>query len=188
MRSLSEYLFSAQRSESVRPLTVIRLIRDGEEVILGTGMILSLEHTEETYSHRAKAVLDNSDGAFSDSDYRGWQADISYGAVTGCGEEYSACAPLWILNQEILSSRGRLICLLTMAGIPDMLAEDRASCAYMPSDSDSKTVKDLVREIMGDSGATMLACFDHCRSTMSSSIARTLLWAATARGTGSVYI
>mgnify|MGYP001050696358 CR=1 FL=1 len=163
MRSISESLLSAQRSESVRPAARIRLIRDGEEFILGTGMILSLEHTEETYSHSAKAVLDNSDGAFSANDYRGWQADISYGAVTGCGEEYSACAPLWILNQEILSSCGRLICLLSMAGIPDMLAEDRASCAYMPPDTDSKTVKDLVREIMGDSGVTMIACFDHCR-------------------------
>lgn len=163
MRILSEFLLSAQRSGSVRPLAGIRLARGGEDVILGTGTILSLEHTEETYSHRAKAVLDNSDGTFSANDCRGWQADISYGAITESGEEYSACAPLWILNQEMYSYRGGLVCLLSMAGIPDMLAEDRASCAYMPAYTDSKTVKDLVREVLGDSGATMLACFNHCR-------------------------
>ena len=163
MRILSDSLLAAQRSESVRPVARIGLGREGEEVVLDTGAILSLEHTEETYGHRAKAVLDNSDSDFSENDYRGWRADIGYGAITSNGEEYSTCAPLWVLNQEMYSSRGKLICMLTMAGIPDMLAEDRASCAYMPPDTDSKTVKDLVREILGDGGVTMLGCFDHCR-------------------------
>jgi hypothetical protein len=134
-----------------------------DQVVLGTSLILSIKHTEDPYTHKAEAVLDNSGGVFTGNDYKGWRAVISYGAVTSSGDEYSDCAPLWVVHQELYSARGKLVCRLLMSGIPDMLAEDRASGAYMPADTDVKTVKDLVREILGDTGVTMLACFNHCQ-------------------------
>jgi len=42
------------------------------------------------------------------------------------------------------------------------MAYDHADVAYEPDDSNTDTVKDLIREVCGDSGVTMLACFNHC--------------------------
>ena len=163
MRTLPAALMAAQQEASVSPLAGITLTHGVEAVVLGTSLILSIKHTEDPYTHKAEAVLDNSGGAFTGNDYKGWQAVISYGAVTHSGDEYSDTTPLWVIAQELYSARGKLVCRLLMSGIPDMLAEDRASGAYMPADTDIKTVKDLVREILGDSGVTMLTCFNHCQ-------------------------
>jgi hypothetical protein len=134
-----------------------------DQVVLGASLILSIKHSEDPYTHKAEVVLDNSGGVFTGNDYKGWQSVISYGAVTSSGDEYSDCAPLWVVHQELYSARGRLTCRLLMSGIPDILAEDRASEAYMPADTDVKTVKDIIRGILGDTGVTMLACFNHCQ-------------------------
>ena len=163
MRTLSATLLAAQKEASVSPLVRITLTHGVDELVLGTAAILSIKHTEDPYTHKAEAVLDNSGGAFTGNDYKGWQVVISYGAVTPSGDEYSGCAPLWVVHQELYSARGKLVCRLLMSGIPDMLAEDRASGAYMPADTDAKTVKAIIREILGDSGVTMLACFNHCQ-------------------------
>ncbi len=163
MRTLSANLIAAQQSAGVSPLVRITLTRGVAEVVLGTSLILAIQHTEDPYTHKAEAVLDNSGGVFTGNDYKGWQVVIAYGAVTPAGDEYSGCAPLWVVGQELCSARGELVCRLSMSGIPDMLAEDRASAAYLPADSDVKTVRDIIRGILGDSGVAMLACFGHCR-------------------------
>ncbi len=163
MRTLSATLLAAQKEASVSPLARITLTHGVDKLVLGTAAILSIKHTEDPYTHKAEAVLDNSGGAFTGNDYKGWQVVISYGVVTPSGDEYSGCALLWVVQQELYSARGKLVCRLLMSGIPDMLVEDRASGAYMPADTDSKTVKAIIREILGDSGVTMLACFNHCQ-------------------------
>jgi len=127
MRTLSATLLAAQKEASVSPLARITLTHGVDELVLGTAAILSIKHTEDPYTHKAEAVLDNSGGAFTGNDYKGWQVVISYGAVTPSGDEYSGCALLWVVHQELYSARGKLVCRLLMSGIPDMLAEDRAS-------------------------------------------------------------
>ena len=94
MRALPAALLAAQQAASVSPLAGITLTHGVEEVVLGMSLILSIKHTEDPYTHRAEAVLDNSGGAFTGNDYKGWQAVISYGAVTPSGDEYSDTTPL----------------------------------------------------------------------------------------------
>ena len=119
--------------------------------------ILDINHPEEPYSQKADIVLDNSDGALTDLDLQGFQAVISYGAITSAGEEYNACAPLWVIAPTF-SSIEKLTCSLSLIGIPNLMAQDQASAAYQPDETDTNVAKTLIDAI---AGAT-LACFSHC--------------------------
>jgi hypothetical protein len=105
-------------------------------------------------------VLDNSDKALNDIDLKGFKGVISYGAITSAGEEYSACAPLWVIPQRFNSSPGKLDCVLSLVGIPNLMAEDKASESYMPDEKDTKSVKTLINQIVG----ATLACYSHCQA------------------------
>ena len=163
MRDLSATKLEAtQKEASLDPLVKITLSLSGEDdVVLEEDKILNLSHEEEPYRASCKLTCDNSEGYFTDLDLKGWQAVISYGLVTKDGAEYSDAAPLWVIAQQLDSSEGKLTCTLTMVGIPNMLSEDRASESYVPDDTDTKTIKTLIREIAGDTGVTHLACFNH---------------------------
>ena len=163
MRDLSATKLEAtQKEASLDPLVKITLSLSGEDdVVLEEDKILNLSHEEEPYRASCKLTCDNSEGYFTDLDLKGWQAVISYGLVTKDGEEYSDAAPLWVIAPQLDSAEGKLTCTLTMVGIPNMLSEDRASASYVPDDTDTKTVKTLIREIAGDTGVTHLACFNH---------------------------
>lgn len=158
MRTLSTALEAAQQKDSVSPLVKIVLTSGAETATYEEDVIKSIEHTEKPYSCRASVVLDNSDGTFTDLDYKGYQGVISYGAIGADGEEYSATAPLWVLEQKLFTAPGDMSCQLDLVGIPDLMAEDRASEDYKPTTSDTETVKDLIDAI---AGAT-LTCFSHC--------------------------
>jgi len=160
VRALSEGLLLAQQGSSISPAVRLTLSHGVDEVVLGRENILPIRHSEASYSHRADVVLDGS-GDLAATDYRGWGASIGYGAVTPSGDEYSSSAPLRVTGQEVLSSGGKLALRLEMRGIPDMLSHDRASEAYLPADTDTKTVAELVRAVLGDSGVSMLGCFSH---------------------------
>lgn len=162
MRDLSATkLEIAQKKASLNPLIKITLTHSTDTVTLREDKILNISHEEEPYRASCKLVCDNSDGYFTELDFKGWKAVISYGLLTKNGEEFSDTSPLWVIAQQLDSSEGKLICTLTMVGIPNMLSEDRASASYVPDEDDSKTVKTLIREIAGDSGVTHLACFNH---------------------------
>ena len=162
MRTLSDTLTSAQREASLYPAIKITLTQGASTEILYEDRLLNLSSSEEPYRASCKLVCDNSDGYFTDLALQGYKAVISDGLVTKAGKEYSDPAPLWVMAQTLDSAEGKLICILTMEGIPDLLAEDRASESYVPLDTDTKTVKTLLREILGDTGVTMLACFNIC--------------------------
>jgi len=120
--------------------------------------ILDINHPEEPYTQKAELVLDNSDGALTELDLKGFKGVISYGAVGTAGEEYSACAPLTVIGQTFNSSPGKLDCTLSLVGIPNLMAEDKASESYMPDEDDNKTVKTLINQIVG----ATLDCYSHC--------------------------
>lgn len=134
------------------------LTKEANQWVYDRTRILPSEHDEEPYSHRARVVLDNSDGEFDSKNFKGIKAVISYGAVTGSGDEYSPSAPLWVRDQQLNSSPGKLTCELLLMGIPNLMGEDQASETYIPEESDTKTVKDLVNAICG----ATLDCFNHC--------------------------
>jgi len=158
MRELPPELKAAQEAMVIDPLVKIVLTHGASSYTYDRDRILDRNHPEEPYSQKATVVLDNSDGALTNLALQGYKGVISYGAITGAGEEYSACAPLWVIGQQLESSPGKLDCTLELIGIMNLMAEDKASAKYMPDETDTKTVKTLINEILG----ATLACYSHC--------------------------
>lgn len=160
MRVLSATkLESAQKASLIDALWKI-VLTSGTTHTYEKDRVLDIKHTEEAFSHKATVLLDNSDGTLTDLSLQGYKGVISYGMITEAGEEYSATAPLWVMAQELDSSPGVLTCTLELIGIPNMLAEDRASEAYIPTSSDTKTVKDIISDMFDDT----MTCFSHCNT------------------------
>ena len=109
--------------------------------------ILDIKPVEESFSQGAEVLLDNTDGALTALDLKGYEAVISFGATTSSGDEYSAVAPLLVRDQRLYSVPGRLVCSLTCIGIPNRLAEDKANDNFDQNFGSQKTVKDLITEI-----------------------------------------
>jgi len=160
VRSLSGTLNAEQKEMSVTPLIKVVFSHNATEHEYDLTRLLSLKHSEEAYSHKLELVLQNSDGVLTALDLKGFQAQVSFGLTTGSGDEYSACAPQWVLWQQLESSPGALSCELRMVGIPNLLAEDKASVKYMPEAGDTKAVKTLINQILGGT----LTCFNHCKA------------------------
>lgn len=161
MRTLDNDLIAAQQKGSLEPLIKITLTHGEDTVVLELDRLKKLNHIEEPYRANAREVeFDNSDGYFTDKDFKGYKAVISYGLVTASGKKYSDTAPLWVIWQQLYSAQGKLTCQLTMVGIPDLLDEDDASESYIPTEADTKTVKTLLTQII----TATLACYNHCQA------------------------
>jgi len=156
MRELSSKLKKAQQAAALNPLYKIVLTKGASTYTYDRTRVLPSKHDEELYSHSAEIVLYNDDGEFNDKNLKGYDAVISYGFA----EEYSATAPISIIDQQFDSDPNKLTCTLFLEGIPNLMAEDEASETYAPEDTDTTTVKTLVNAI---AGAT-LAPFTHCKA------------------------
>jgi hypothetical protein len=160
MRTLSDALLAAQKKSS-EPAPKIVLTSGATSYTLEADRIKSLNHYFDPDHVYAKEVeLDNSDGYFTGKDLKGYTAVISHGLLTKSGKEYADTSPMTVTWQQLNSSPGKLTCLLTMLGIPDMMALDESSANYFPLESDTKTVKTLLTEIT----TATLACFSHCQA------------------------
>lgn len=149
MISLSDTLLAEQKKASVDALIKIALTHGEDSYTYDRDRIVDLDRVEEIYSHKAEIVLDNSDKSLTDLGLKGFQGVTSFGAITGEGNEYCARAPLWVIDQRLESSPGGLTCTLSLVGIPNLLAEDKASVNYTPDEDDTKTVKELVNQLLG---------------------------------------
>jgi len=154
----TEALKTALAQSSVEPLVRVVLTHGATTYTYDRTGILSADELQEPYSHTAELVLDNADGEFTSKDLRGYQAVIGWGAVTFAGFEYCDSPPLRVVRQELVSEQGKLTCRLVCIGIPDQLAEDRASGAYVPDTSDSTVLQSLISSIL----AGTLSCYSHC--------------------------
>ncbi len=161
MRTLSATLLAKQKSIQLDPLYKISLTRPGQtSYTYDRTRILAIDpHEEQSYSQKATVYLDNSDKALSGIDLKGYTAVISYGQQTSAGAEYSDCAPLTVIGQRFNSAPGELDCVLLMEGIPDLMADDRASQSYIPDDTDTTVVKDLLINII----TATISCYGHCK-------------------------
>ena len=161
MRTLDSDLTAAQKAGTLQPAIKITLTHGVDTVVLELDRLKKLNHLEEPYRANVKEVeLDNSDGYFTDKDFKGYKAVISYGLVTASGKKYSDTAPLWVIWQQLFSAQGKLTCQLTMLGVPDLLDDDDASESYIPTEADTKTVKTLLTEII----TATLSCYNHCQA------------------------
>jgi hypothetical protein len=147
MRTLTSTLTSAQQSNSRKPCPKIVLTSGATSYTYEVDRILSLLHSENENSHQANLELQNADGTLTSLSLKGYSAVISHGLESKASKEYSAAAPLKVIGQKLDSSEGILRCTLQMAGIPDLLSEDKASADYEHNASSVKTVKDLITEI-----------------------------------------
>ncbi len=171
-RVLSSTLLAAQKTASYTFLVKLVLSNNGTSYTYnfgsGDNRILTFDHPEEPDRQSALITLDNSDKTVSALDLKGFKAVLSYG-ITASGDEYSATAPLWVIGQQSHSGSGRgretgLPISLSLAGIFNLMNVDKASEEYTQESDDSNTVKTLLRRIAGDSGESILTCFNHCKS------------------------
>ncbi len=73
---------------------------------------------------------------------------ISYGYNDPTnGDEYSPCAPLYVLGQRFFSAQGVLVCQLNLIGIPNLMAMDKAESELTLTDGDARTVKTLLTAV-----------------------------------------
>jgi hypothetical protein len=157
MRTLSDTLLKAQKAVSVNALVKIVLTHGATSYTYTKSKILDIDETEDGNLQSCKITLDNSRGDLTELDLRGYKGVLSLG-VMATGEEYSPLPPMWVTSQEFDSTADKLICLLSLVGICNQMADDKASESYIPDDTDTKTIKMLVNEIIG----ATLDCFSHC--------------------------
>lgn len=167
MRTLTPTLLEAQKSNSLKPHYRIFLTRSGQNYEFDVNRIKQIEHKDYPYSQTAEVTLSNADNGLTNIDLKGYQATISYGLTTSEGLELVATDPLTVIAQQFDSAPGQLTCKLIMQGIPDNLADDKASMAYQPDETSTETVRDLVTAIL----AATHPCYNHCK-------AYTVIWDA----------
>src|SRR3989304_4849334 len=103
-RTLSATLLAAQKDADLLISKIVltktaqttRTYTDQDEA----NQLLNVSHDENTGKHTAEVIIDNSDGALSALDLRGYQAAISNGFNTTAGDEYSAKPPLFVISQR----------------------------------------------------------------------------------------
>lgn len=158
MRILSSSLESAQKAGALNPLYKIVLTKGAATYTYGKDRILPSAHDEEPYSHKATILIDNHDNDLDDKDLKGYKGILSLGVITKAGEEYSAMAPLWVMDQQFDSDPNKLTCTLDLQGAFNLMAGDEASENYIPDADDTKTVKELVNAILGKTLAPFAGC------------------------------
>ena len=104
------------------------------------------KNPETEDSQTAEVVLANADQRFTNLNLRGLTAVLSYDF--GDGNGYTAMPTLTVMYQTDITSNGTYQTVLSLVGIPDLLAEDKASKDYQHDVSDTKTVKDLLTEVL----------------------------------------
>ena len=168
MRALSAALTIAQKAQAGQnPVFKIVLTESANSYTYEEDRILLIDRTEEGDRQSANVILDNSDNALTSLDLKGYKGVISKGFITTSGKEYSAYAPLYVVAFQLISQdrqAGILRCSLALAGIPNLVEADKASGEYTPDDTDTDTVKTLIRKILGDTGVTILSVYNHCTS------------------------
>ncbi|MFA6307098.1 MAG: hypothetical protein WC639_04815 [Patescibacteria group bacterium] len=147
MRTLSDTLISGQKNP--RNVLVKAVLTHGITTYTYDRTRISKvdPREEEPFSHKATIYLNNSDKTFTDLDLQGFKVELSRGVTTSAGDEYSACAPLWVMSQKLNSAPGVLDCVLECVGIPNLLAEEKAESDYEPTSTDLLTVKGIIADL-----------------------------------------
>ncbi|KKK55023.1 hypothetical protein LCGC14_3078750, partial [marine sediment metagenome] len=133
------------------PIWRIVLTRAGQstKTYTKTRVVRISGHIEEEDNQVATVLLDNSDGTLTSLDFEMYKGVISYGYNDPTqGDEYSPCAPLYVLGQRFYSAQGVLVCQLELVGIPNLMAMDKAESEYTVDDTDTDTVKTILTAII----------------------------------------
>lgn len=167
MQTLTATELIAQKSRTRRPIYKIVLTEGANSYTYEQDRIIGIDYTKEPGRESANVMLDNHDGTLTSLDFKGYKGVIHLGFRTTNGAEYSARPPLYVVPHQLISDPEQsppLRLSLALAGITNLLAEDRASGEYTPDTTDTDTVKTLFRKIAGDTGVTILSVYNHCTS------------------------
>ncbi len=131
------------------PIWKIVLSRAGQATkTYSQTQVLEIDQNEEEFGGIATVLIDNSDNALTSIDFEMYQGVISLGYVDPTnGNEFSASAPLHVLGQRFFSISGLLVCQLSLIGIPNLMAMDKALSDEAFTEGDSRTVKDFITAI-----------------------------------------
>jgi len=132
MRTLSSTLEAAQKLGFVPALAKVVLTHGATTYTYTKSRILDIKETGDGSLQSFEITLDNSDKALTDLDLRGYEGVLSCGATTSAGDEYSSCAPMYVLAQEFDSDPNKLTCTLSLVGIANLMRMDEASTNCMP--------------------------------------------------------
>lgn len=139
MRTLSSTLLSAQQSKGAKPVIKLVLSKTGAETetyyydYTNEKRIVHYDRKEiSELSYKLTILLDNSDNAFLDKDYKGYTATLSRGFVTSAGDEYDAAPPLFVMNSQLISTPSQRLLYLVCVGAPDRMSAEYASANYNP--------------------------------------------------------
>jgi hypothetical protein len=142
-------LQTAQESASRIPHPKLVLSSGATEyTYYGPDTIISYVHPETDDSHITDILLNNADGAFTSLDLKGFTATLYHGMEIAGGYGYSAVAPQAVADKKCISARGQLFCRLMLTGMPNYLSQQKAKLKYSHNATSTKTVKDLITEIM----------------------------------------
>ena len=142
-------LKTAQESASKVPRCKLVLTSGATEyTYYGPDTVLRFEHSETDDSHVTDLLLNNADGTFTSLDLKGFTANLFHGLDTSIGYQYSCTAPKVVADKKCISYRGKLLCRLLLTGYPDYLRKQKAKLRYEHNATSTKTVKDLITEVM----------------------------------------
>lgn len=142
-------LQAAQESDTKSPYPKLVLTSGATTyTYYGPETILSYQHPETDDSHITELLLNNADGTFTSLDLKGYTANLYHGFKYLGGGVFSGCAPQAVVGKKCMSMRGRMLCSLQLEGMPDYLRRQKAKLRYAHNATSTKTVKDLITEIM----------------------------------------
>ncbi|KKN30822.1 hypothetical protein LCGC14_0830300 [marine sediment metagenome] len=155
MRTLSATLSSNQKAVGVDtsrqlPIWKIVLARDGQSTQTYTNTsVIEIDQSESEFSQTATVLIDNSGNALTSINFEMYKGVISWGYNdSSAGDEYSACAPLYVTGQRLYSAQGVLVCQLSLVGIPNLMAMDKAEADYEQAASNTNTAKTLMTAVV----------------------------------------
>lgn len=160
MRTLTATLKSAQQSVAINALVKLVLTYGTTTYTYTKTQILDIKETGNGSLQSLEILLNNSDGVLTALDLRGYKGVLSFGAITSAGEEYSTCAPMWVLAQEFDSDPNKLTCTLSLIGIANLMAQDEASASCIPKNEKNGTATSTIANHLIDTAKSQFKASD----------------------------
>jgi len=152
MQTLSATLLAAQKAMG-DILYKITLTKSGETTQTygcdTTNRILDMKEWVNDWFQTVEVQIDDREGNVTSIDLKGYQGVISYGYHTSAGDEYIGQAPLTVTVQDLLWLGDDLVCVLTLIGKGNQMAEDEASPINKKGTATSTTANHLVNTAGG---------------------------------------
>ncbi len=109
-----------------------------------TNRILDMKEWVDDWFQTVEVVIDDREGNITSVDLIGYQAVVSYGYNTSIGDEYKGQAPLTVIDQRLDYLLGDEICVLSLAGKGNLMAEEEASAINKKGSATSTSANHLV--------------------------------------------